>query len=36
MIILPKTAGDLFVHFVDLHYQSSGIGTKNKSPNFYT
>ena len=25
-----------FIHFVDLHYQSTGIGTKNKSPNFYT
>jgi len=25
-----------FVHFVDLHYQSTGVGTKNKSPNFYT
>lgn len=30
------TAGDLFIHFVDLHYQSTGIGTKQKSPNFYT
>lgn len=24
-----------FIHFADLHYQSSGIGTKNKAPNFY-
>jgi hypothetical protein len=24
-----------FVHFVDLHYQSTGIGTKGKAPNFY-
>lgn len=25
-----------FVHYVDLHYQSTGIGTKNKAPSFYT
>jgi hypothetical protein len=25
----------VFVHFVDIHYQSTGIGTKNKSPNFW-
>lgn len=25
-----------FVHFVDLHYQSTGIGTKQKAPDFYT
>jgi hypothetical protein len=24
-----------FVHFVDLHYQSNGLPTKNKAPNFY-
>jgi hypothetical protein len=30
------TAGSLFVHFIDLHYQSTGIGTKAKVPNFYT
>jgi len=24
-----------FVHFVDIHYQSTGIGTKNKTPNFW-
>lgn len=24
-----------FLHFVDLHYQSTSIGTKNKSPNFW-
>ena len=24
-----------FAHFVDIHYQSSGIATKNRSPNFY-
>lgn len=25
-----------FLHFVDIHYQSTGIPTKNKTPNFYT
>lgn len=30
------TGGDLFVLTVDLHYQSTGIGTKAKAPNFYT
>lgn len=30
------TSGDLFVHFVDIHYQSTNIGTKNKAPNFYS
>jgi hypothetical protein len=29
------TAGSLFIHYVDIHYQSSNIGTKQKSPNFY-
>ena len=24
-----------FLHFVDIHYQSSGVGTKQKSPNFW-
>lgn len=24
-----------FLHYVDIHYQSTGIGTKNKAPNFY-
>jgi hypothetical protein len=28
-------AGNLFVHHVDVHYQSTGIGTKQKSPDFY-
>ncbi len=27
---------DVFVHTVDIHYQSSNIGTKDKIPNFYT
>lgn len=27
--------GHLFIHTIDLHYQSAGIGTKNKAPNFY-
>ncbi len=26
----------VFVDFCDCHYQSTGIGTKNKAPNFYT
>lgn len=25
-----------FVHFVDVHYQATGLATKNKSPDFYT
>lgn len=25
-----------FAHFADIHYQSTGIGTKNKAPNFYS
>jgi hypothetical protein len=29
-------APEPFLHFVDLHYQSTGMATKNKSPNFYT
>jgi hypothetical protein len=27
--------GKLFVHFIDLHYQSTNMATKQKSPNFY-
>lgn len=30
------TGGSLFVHMVDLHYQSTGVGTKQKAPAFYT
>jgi hypothetical protein len=30
------TAGSLFISEIDLHYQSTGIGTKQKSPPFYT
>lgn len=26
---------DPFVHYIDIHYQSIGVGTKQKSPNFY-
>ncbi len=26
---------DIFVHFVDIHYQSTNIGTKDKVPDFY-
>lgn len=25
-----------FLHFVDVHYQSTNVGTKNKAPDFYT
>jgi hypothetical protein len=24
-----------FIHYIDIHYQSTGIGTKQKAPNFY-
>jgi hypothetical protein len=27
---------DPFLHFVDIHYQSTGLGTKQKSPDFWT
>jgi len=27
---------DAFLHFVDLHYQSTNMATKNKAPNFYS
>ena len=28
---------DIFVHYVDIHYQTSGlIGTKAKAPDFYS
>lgn len=30
------TGGSLFIHTVDIHYQSTGISTKQKAPNFYT
>ena len=30
------TGGSLFIDFVDIHYQSTGIGTKQKAPDFYT
>jgi hypothetical protein len=30
------TGGNLFIHTVDLHYQSTAIGTKQKSPPFWT
>jgi hypothetical protein len=30
------TGGSLFVHTVDVHYQSTNVGTKQKSPNFYS
>ena len=30
------TGVDPFLHYVDIHYQSTGLPTKNKAPNFYT
>jgi hypothetical protein len=27
---------DPFIHYVDIHYQSTGIGTKDKAPDFYS
>jgi hypothetical protein len=29
------TAGDFFIEYIDIHYQSSNVGTKNKASNFY-
>lgn len=29
------TGGDLFIEYIDIHYQSSNVGTKNKAPNFH-
>jgi hypothetical protein len=29
------TAGNLFIHTADIHYQSTGLPTKQKAPNFY-
>ena len=31
-----SAATDPFCHFADIHYQSTGIGTKQKAPNFYS
>lgn len=34
---LTGSASSPFIHFVDIHYQTTGIiGTKDKAPNFYT
>ena len=33
---LTGTPSDPFIHYVDLHYQSTNIGTKDKVPDFYT
>lgn len=30
------TGGNLFIHTVDLHYQSTNLATKQKAPNFWT
>ncbi len=32
---LTGTPSDPFIHYVDLHYQSTNIGTKDKAPDFY-
>lgn len=36
MTISGGTVPDVFIHFVDVHYQSTGIGTKQRSPDFWT
>lgn len=40
MTTIPTITGgspnEPFVFFIDIHYQSTGIGTKQKAPNFYT
>lgn len=34
---LPSiTGGDLFIHTVDVHYQSTNMGTQSRSPDFWT
>lgn len=37
---IPTISGgvsnDPFIHHIDIHYQSNGMATKNKAPNFYT
>lgn len=30
------TAGSLFIHTIDIHYQSTNIGSKNNTPDFYS
>lgn len=30
------TGGSFFIHYVDIHYQSTNLGTKQKSPDFWT
>jgi hypothetical protein len=32
---LDTCTDDVFLHAFDIHYQSTNIATKNKSPNFY-
>lgn len=36
MTVSGGVAPDPFVHFVDIHYQSTSIGTKQRSPDFWT
>jgi len=33
--ITGGTTAEPFIHAIDIHYQSTGIGTKQKAPNFY-
>lgn len=34
--ITGGVSNDPFIHHVDIHYQSTGVGTKNKASNFYS
>ena len=36
MTVSSGLAPEPFLHYVDLHYQTTNIGTKNKIPNFYS
>ena len=33
--ITGGTTAEAFIHAIDIHYQSTGIGTKNKAAGFY-
>lgn len=35
LLISGGTVPDIFIHFVDVHYQSTGIGTKQRNPDFW-
>jgi len=36
MTVSGGSVPDPFIHFVDVHYQSTGIGTKQRAPDFWT